>query len=124
MKAKIFLFVCLLVVSFNEQKAFSQTPLTDPVVLTLENDDHGAGGNNLPKTPIVPPEVSIDGHTLYFTGTHAEFVLTLTDEEDNVVFVTNVYATDSQITLPASLSGAFKLRLYTDIYCFVGEIIL
>ena len=124
MKTRLFLFACLLVISLNGQNAFAQTPTTDPVALTLENDDHGSGANNLPKTPIIPPEVSIYGHTLYFTGTHVEFVLTLTDEEDNVVFTTVVYDTDTQIVLPSSLSGAYELRLYTDIYCFVGEITL
>lgn len=77
-----------------------------------------------PKTPITPPEACIYGHTLYFTGTHAEFVLTLIDEEDNVVFTTIVYGTDTQIVLPSTLSGLYELRLYADFCCFVGEITL
>ena len=122
---KYYLFIVLLCfLSFNVQKSFSQTPQTDPVSLTLDNDDHNQGTSGMPKTPITPPEVSIYGHTLYFSGTHAEFVLTLTDEEDNVVFTTIVYDTDTQVVLPSSLSGVFKLRLYTGIYCFVGEITL
>lgn len=124
MKIKFYLLVCLLILSLNGQKASAQNPQGNPIVLSLDNDNHGSGGNNLPKTPILPPEVSICSHNLYFTESHAEFVLTLTDEDENVVYVTNVYATDTQIVLPVSFSGAFKLRLYTDAYCFVGEITL
>jgi hypothetical protein len=61
---------------------------------------------------------------LYFPETHAEFFLTLTDEDENVVFTTTVYDTDTQVVLPSSLSGTYELRLYTGIYCFVGEITL
>lgn len=96
----------------------------DPISLTVEIVDHGSQLPSKPKSPITPPQVSISGHVLYFTGTHAEFVLTLTDEEDNVVFTTIVYESDTQIVLPSSLSGSYELRLYAGIYCFGGEITL
>ena len=118
----LFFFFSLLLVG---NKLMAQNPNNgDPISLTTEIVDHGGQVPSSPKTPVTPPEVSINGHYLYFTGTHAEFVLTLTDEEDNVVFTTVVYDTDTQVVLPSSLSGTFELRLYTDIYCFVGEIIL
>ena len=109
---------------FTSQLSFAQNENGQEIILTLQIDDNHSSSNGSPKTSIIPPEVSIYGHTLYFTGTHVEFVLTLTDEEDNVVFTTVVYDTDTQIVLPSSLSGAYELRLYTDIYCFVGEITL
>lgn len=117
------LLLALCVMLFTTQLSFAQNE-NGQEILTLQIDDNHSSSNGSPKTPIVPPLVSISGHTLYFTGSHAEFVLTLTDEEDNVVYVTNVYATDTQIALPSSFSGVFMLRLYTDIYCFVGEITL
>ncbi len=125
MKARNLFLICLMAtLSMGWQSASAQTPQGNDVIMTIENDGHNTGSNQGPKVPPSCPVVSIDGHTLYFTGSHAEFILTLTDEDDNVVYVTNVYATDTQIALPSSLSGVFKLRLYTDIYCFVGEITL
>ena len=103
----------------------AQVPLNStPIVFTKEYVGFGSQLPSGPKTPIVTPEVNIDGNDLYFLGSHDEYVLTLTDQDDNVVYVTNVNATDMQISLPTSLSGTFELRLYVDIYCFVGEISL
>ena len=103
----------------------AQTP-GDGTSISFTTEYVGTGSQlpSGPKTPITPPEVSIYGHTLYFTGSHAEFLLTLTDEDDEVVFSTIVYDTDTQVVLPSSLTGTFELQLYYGIYCFVGEITL
>jgi len=124
MKTYHLFIIVLCFLSLNVQKSFSQTPLTTPVFLTLDNDDHNQGTSGMPKAPILTPQVSIGGHFLFFTESHADFVLTLTDEDGNVVYVANVAASDTQLTLPSSLSGTFELRLYAGIYCFVGEITL
>ncbi len=96
----------------------------NPITFTLEYVGSSTLLPSAPKSPTNPPEVSIDGNILYFSGSHTEFVLTLSNQDNTVVYVTNVYATDTQITLPSFLNGIFELRLYTDIYCFVGEITL
>ena len=114
------IFMCFVFIMIIAQTPGNGTSIE----LTTEYVGYGSQSPSGPKTHIVPPEVSINGHYLYFTGNQTEFVLTLTDEDENVVYVTDVYATDTQIVLPVSFSGAFKLRLYTDIYCFVGEITL
>ena len=124
MRAKLFFLVLLLTLSLNGQIAFAQDPQGNPVVMTLDNDGHNSGSNGSPKTSVEPPSVGIYGHVLYFSGSHEAYTLTLTDEDENVVYVTNVSVSDTQVVLPASLIGVFKLRLYTGIYCFVGEITL
>ena len=124
MNTKLFFFFLLLMLSLNGQKALAQDPQGNPVVMTLDNDGHNSGSNGSPKAPDNPPQVSIYDHVLYFSGSHDAYTLTLTDENENVVYVTNVSASDTQVVLPASLIGVFKLRLYTGIYCFVGEITL
>ena len=103
----------------------AQTPQNSTIITFIK--EYVGNGSLLPsgpKTPTVTPEVSIDGYILYFIGSHQDYVLTLTDQDDNVVYMTNVFATDTQIALPTSLSGTFEVRLYIDIYCFVGEITL
>ena len=111
----------LLLTSF---RAYAQNNSGQIVVLTVQIDDNNSGSNSSPKTPIMTPKVSIDGNVLYLGCPHADYVLTLTDEDGNEVYVTNVSASDTRLALPSSLSGTFELRLYTGIYCFVGEITL
>ena len=94
------------------------------VTLTVEIDDNHPNSNGGFKSDPQIPSVGIYGHVLYFSGSHEAYTLTLTDEDENVVYVTNVSVSDTQVVLPASLIGVFKLRLYTGIYCFVGEITL
>ena len=112
--------MCFALITISAQTPGNGTSIT----FTTEYVNSGSQLPPKPKTPILPPQVSIGGHVLYFTGTHAEFILTLTDEDGDVVFTTVVYDTDIQVVLPSSLSGTYELRLYTDIYCFVGEITL
>ena len=94
------------------------------VHLITEIVEHGQSGSNVPKTPVQPPQVSINGHTLYFSGAHADYVLTLLDDQNNTVYQTTVYSTNTEVILPSALSGTFELRLATEIYVFVGEITL
>ena len=114
------LFLCLVVVTITAQNPGGGTSIS----LTAEYVGTGSQVPSAPKTPIMTPKVSIDGNVLYFGCSHADFVLTLTDEDGNVMYVANVASSDTQLTLPSSLSGTFELRLYAGIYCFVGEITL
>ena len=119
-KHLITLLLCFVFITMSAQTPQNAAPIT----FTMEYVGTGPMLPPAPKTPIVPPEVSIDGNVLYFLNSHEAFALTLTDANDNVVYTTDVSSTDTQVTLPASLSGTFELRLYFDIYCFVGEITL
>ena len=112
----------LLVIGFQEMSA--QTSNVVIVELTIQNDGNNTGSNSMPKTPIDPPDVYLSNHTLYFSGAHADYVLTLLDDQNNTVYQTTVYGTDTEVILPSTLSGTFELRLATDIYVFVGEITL
>ena len=121
-KITFILISCLL---FAGNKLMAQDPNDgNTISLTAEIVDHGSQLPSNSKSPVNLPQVNISGHVLYFSGSHAEFLLTLTDEDGNVVFTTTVYDTDTQTVLPSSLLGTYKLRLYAGIYCFVGEITL
>ena len=112
------LFLCL--------EAHAQAPGDNPTVipLTTEIVKQGSMSGNNPKTPIIPPEVSLLGYTLYFCEEHISFTLELRDASGTLVYTTYVDATDTQVNLPISLAGTYELRLCTDDYYFYGEITL
>ena len=58
----------------------------------------------------------------WFTD-HPEYVLYIKDENNNVVYTTTVYSTQTQVILPSSLSGDYKIQLdFGGNYFFVGKI--
>lgn len=81
-------------------------------------------GNGFPKSPINPPTVYIQDYTLTFTVDHPEYVLYIKDENDVVVYTTTVYSTDTQVVLPSTLSGDYKIELVMGNWLFTGWISL
>ena len=86
----------------------------------------GGDGNGRPRGPILLPEASIDGYTLYIEGDHPAYELYLVDntgEEPDVVYQITVPANVSVVYLPATFTGTFELRLYDGgEYYFYSEI--
>ena len=74
------------------------------------------------KSPVQPPYVTLDGHTLYIWSQHGGFTLTLIDGSDNVVYQTYLFAGVQYDVLPATLSGTFTLILSDDTYLYTGVI--
>ena len=73
-----------------------------------------------PRTPILAPNVAIDGHTVYFDTDHVAFTVMLVDEDEQVVYQVVVPSTVDEIELPSTLSGVFELQIYdgTDYYFY------
>ena len=69
------------------------------------------GGNPFPKSPILPPTVSIDDHTLYIYDVAYAFTLYLLDEDGEVAYTTSVAAGTPTVTLPSDLTGDYELLL-------------
>lgn len=88
----------------------------------------GGDGSGHPRGPIMMPEASLDGYTLYIEGTHPAYELYLVDhtgEEPDVVYQITVPANVSVIYLPVTLTGTFELQLYDGgEYYFYAEITL
>lgn len=84
----------------------------------------GLGGH--PRGPILMPEASIDGYTLYIEGDHPAYELYLVDtmgEEPDVVYQITVPANVNVVYLPATFTGTFELQLYDGgEYYFYSEI--
>lgn len=82
------------------------------VPLSVNYDEEQPLGPGFPKTPITAPTVYIDDYTLLFEASHPEYVLYIKDEDDNVVYSTVVYSTQTHVVLPSTLSGTYELQLY------------
>ena len=61
----------------------------DPITFTVNFDDEQPGGNGHGKTSMWPPMVYI--------------------EDYNVVYTTTVYSAQTQVVLPSTLSGDYKI---------------
>lgn len=79
-------------------------------------------GNGHSKGPENLPVVYIQDYTLTFTVDHPEYVLYIKDENDVVVYTTTVYSTDTQVVLPSTLSGEYKIELVMGNWLFAGYI--
>ena len=85
-------------------------------------DPYGGLGNGHPKSPVQPPYVTLDDHTLYIWSQHRGVTLTLIDGSDNVVYQTYLFAGVQYAVLPATLSGSYTLILSDDTYLYTGVI--
>lgn len=94
----------------------------DPISFTVSYDDEQPIGNGYPKTPITAPKVYIDDYTLLFEANHPEYVLNIKDEDDNVVYTTTVYSSQTQVILPSTLSGDYQIELVMGYWLFTGWI--
>jgi len=82
--------------------------------------------NSIPtKGPIYIPGLDISNGVLTFlNGNLRDYTLTLLNEDGDVVYSTIVPAGTSTVTLPATLTGDYELRLFPDgtAYFFYGWI--
>lgn len=97
--------------------AMDLIPLT---ICPYENEQPLGPGN--PRTPMLTPKVYIDDSTLLFAVDHPEYVLYIMDEDDNVVYSTVVYSTQTQVVLPSTLSGDYQIELVMGYWLFKGWI--
>ena len=97
-----------------------------PEELTFVVEVIGTGGtaHPLPKSPVNPPQATLDDHVLTFTTSHADYTLTLLDEEGEAIYTTYVSSSVNVVVLPATLTGNYELRLIPDTgdYYYYSEI--
>ena len=79
-------------------------------------------GNGHGKSPMRPPVVYLEDHTLAFVADHPEYILNIKDEDGEVVYSTVVYSTLTQVTLPSILSGEYVIELRMGYWLFTGWI--
>ena len=122
MKAKVLfiLFISLLATSGYSKISTEENPIDVSLTLFIVNKDKQT--NNYPKNPEL--SVSILDHTLYFSNVDEDFTLTIYDGNGIPVFMDSISSTTIQVNLPGTLTGNYELRLDTDDYYYVGDIVL
>ena len=122
MKKKSLFVLCLMMAMMNLTTINVYSTPVD-VVLQTNFEDPKEDQDNPQRTPILVPEVDLDGHTLYLYSVDYDLTLVLVDEEDEVVYTTFIPANTSSVVLPATLSGEYEMLLYPGgDYYFYGWI--
>ena len=96
--------------------AWDRIPLAVEIIESMPIG-HGHG-----KSPMRPPVVYIEDHTLAFVADHPEYILNIKDEDGEVVYTTTVFSTQTQVVLPSILSGDYEVNLVMGNWLFVGWI--
>lgn len=121
---KFLFFVCLSLlggVTFVSNASEMNEDLNLQVGIVEPSDAHG--GHT--RTPVVVPEITQDGHTLYFNNVGYDLELVLLDEDGDEVYFVLVPANTASVVLPSSLSGDYELQLYPGgTYYFYSDITL
>lgn len=115
MKKLLLLLACALMLS---SYAFAW----DPIPLSVYGDDNSPVGHDRPRNPIEVPLVYIEDYTLLFEANHPDYILYIKDEYDDVVYSTAVYSAQTQVVLPSTLSGDYKVELVMGDWLFTGWI--
>ena len=94
----------------------------DFIELTVGIFDPTLGHEGQPKSPIDPPSISLDDHTLYFSTPCDGCTLNIVDSNDVVVYTTVIPTGTTSLVLPATLSGEYELQIISGNYLFYGTI--
>lgn len=86
--------------------------------------DPNDGDDGLNRSPILVPEISLDGYSIIFDTPCDGCMLRLVDANDNVVYSAIIPTGTTSMVLPSSLSGEYKIEIIQGIFCFYGYIYL
>lgn len=115
---KYFVFLTALILTSGSLVAREQ------IGLTVGKIDSNPIGHHVPRSPMVPPNVYIEDHTLFFMQDHEEFTIIVGDPNGEAVYETTIGTSDTEICLPNALQGYFQIVLLTDEWVFTGNITL
>ena len=112
-----FCYLLLIALSLSTSAAaWDRIPLAVGIIESMPIG-HGHG-----KSPMRPPVVYIEDHTLSFVVDHPDYELTIKDEDGEVVYSTIVTSAETLVTLPSSLVGDYVIELTMGNWLFVGWI--
>ena len=109
--------------------SFSQLPPEpnpggDPLPITPGPGDGSTpiGGNPNPKSPILIPEVYLNGNVLTFSEALEGTTVQLLNEDDTIVFSDFIEENQTSIVFPTTLFGSYKLYIICSNITFYCEI--
>lgn len=97
---------------------------SEAITFTVYYDDNMPVVHGHPKTPVRPPVVYLDDHTLSFVTGHPDYVLTIKDEDGDVVYTTTVFSAQTEVVLPSTLFGDYEIQLAMGNWLFTGWVTL
>lgn len=98
--------------------------MAQPIDFSVGYEDPQNPKDDDPRSPILVPEVDIDGYTLTFYTPCDGCVLRLVDENDVVVYSTVIPTGATSLVLPSYLSGNYEIQIVQGNYYFYGNIYL
>ena len=111
---KLIITALLLMGSTIITKAHQEESLRFKVELSVRNDKPVYGGIPVPKSPVIPPDVWLDDHTLYIDSIGCDCTVQLTDASNVVVCSVFVPDGTTVVQLPSTLSGTYELSIIPD----------
>lgn len=96
--------------------------LLDDIMFFTSYDGPTSEHGTIPKTPIVPPSVSIDDHILYFNTPCDGCTLNIVGSNNVLVYTLVIPTGITSLVLPATLSGEYELQIISGNYIFYGTI--
>ena len=124
MKKNILLVVIIGVALTILPQPISAQEVGDEEEIEFSIDDNASGGPSIGKGPILVPTLWQNGYLLDFHGTHADYVLRILDDTANVVYFAVVPSMQTQVWLPTTLSGTYRIELISGSLLFYGYITL
>ena len=121
-KKSFILILCLTaVLSLTSVNVYADP---EDIFLQVGYDDPNYGDEGLNRSPILVPEISLDGYTIIFDTPCDGCTLRLVDANDNVVCSTIIPTGTTSMVLPSSLSGEYKINIIQGNIYFWGYITL
>ena len=124
MITKRFFVISLLTVTlcFSNVYVYAGNPTCIELQVGYVDPNDGKDGEQ--KSPILIPQLSIDGSYIIFDTICDGCVLRLLDEDGNVVYTTIIPTGSTTLVLPSNLSGEYEIQIIRGNFCFWGYIIL
>lgn len=124
-KIVFFILFCMSSINAKSLQLFDEINEESSICWTVCAVDPVCGGLPMPKTPVRPPQATLDGHVLTFTSGHADYTLTLFNEDGDEAYTVFVPYDVDVVMLPATLTGSYGIQLdFGGSYVFVSEILL
>ena len=102
--------------------AQSQIPVFQQIYLCVRYIDPNLPHTPLPKSPVQPPYIGIDDHTIYFVTPCDGCILQIVNEDGEAEYISVVPTNCESLELPAILEGEYEIQIIRGDYCYYGYI--